>query len=273
MRCAKILIVEDEILVADSIKRSLGKHGYKFATLAVSGEKALQIAEKENPDLVLMDIVLKGDLDGIKTADQIRKQFGIPVIFLTAYSDNEIFQSAKITEPFGYIAKPFDTKQLILNIEMALFKSEMEKEKEKIIQKLQKEITERKKAEDALIEKNEFNFALFEYNPIETIAVDNEGRITMFNQVNRNSGDRIPKIGDKMYKDYAGRHEIDMYTELLECIRTNKSKEFPERKYGDRFISINIAPFPHGAVITSQDITECKEAAESLKASRSELQK
>ena len=114
MRRANILIVEDEVIIADSIKNSLKKHGYRVAYLAASGEKALQIAEKENPDLVLMDIVLKGELDGINAADQIRKQLGIPVIFLTAYSNNEIFQSAKITEPFGYITKPFDDKQLVL---------------------------------------------------------------------------------------------------------------------------------------------------------------
>ena len=114
MRCEKILIVEDEVIVADSIKNNLKKHGYRVASLAASGEMALQIAEKENPDLVLMDIVLKGELDGINAADQIHKKFGIPVIFLTAYSNNEIFQSAKTTEPFGYITKPFDDKQLVL---------------------------------------------------------------------------------------------------------------------------------------------------------------
>ena len=264
MPSSKILIVEDELILADNIKISLEKHGYDVVSLAVSGEEALRAAEKEKPDLVLMDIVLKGDLDGINTADQIRKQFGIPVIFITAYSEEEIFQSAKITEPFAYITKPFDTRQLIINIEMALYKSELDKEKEKLIQDLNKEITERKQIEESLREKNELNFALFEHNPIETIAVDTEGRITNFNLAKKKSGDRLPAIGDVMYRDYAGRHEIDMYTELLECIRTGKSKEFPERKYGDRFISINIAPFPHGAVITSQDITNQKEAEEQL---------
>ncbi|MBT4485491.1 MAG: PAS domain S-box protein [Candidatus Latescibacteria bacterium] len=126
------------------------------------------------------------------------------------------------------------------------------------------DITERKKAEEALREKNEFNFALFEYNPIETIAVDNEGRITMFNQVKKNSSDRIPKISDKMYKDYAGKHEIDMYAELLECIKTNKIKEFPEQKYNKKFLSIRISPFKYGAIITSQDITERKKAEEDV---------
>jgi len=120
MHHKKILIVEDEILVADNIKKTIEKNGYDATSLAVSGEKALQIAEAENPDLVLMDIVLKGEMDGINTADRISKQFGIPIIFLTAYSDEDTFKRAKITEPFGYIAKPFETRQLCMAIEIAL---------------------------------------------------------------------------------------------------------------------------------------------------------
>ena len=252
MRRAKILIVEDEIIVADDIKNNLEKHGYKIASLAASGEKALQIAEKENPDLVLMDIVLKGELDGINAADQIRKQFGIPVIFLTAYSNNEIFQSAKITEPFGYITKPFDTKQLILNIEIALYKSEMEEELKK---------------------REAFNFALFEYNPIETIVVDREGKIIKTNLAKMRSGNRLPKTGDIMYKDYAGKHKIDMFGELMKSIKTNKVKKFPEKKYGNKFLSITISPFPQGAIIISQDITMSKKDEEELKKSKLKLQR
>ena len=128
----KILIVEDEILVADNIKKTIEKNGYDVASLAVSGEKALQIAEEEKPDLVLMDIVIKGEMDGIITAERISKQFGIPVIFLTAYSDEDTFKRAKITEPFGYITKPFERRQLCMAIEMALYKSKMEKERQKL---------------------------------------------------------------------------------------------------------------------------------------------
>ena len=131
------------------------KHGFDVTALAVSGEEALQIAEEENPDLVLMDIILKGEMDGIITADNIREQYGIPVIFLTAYSDEKFLQGSKLTEPFEYITKPFNVKQLCMSIEIALYKSKIEKEKEKLIQKLQKEITERKKIEEELKELNE----------------------------------------------------------------------------------------------------------------------
>ena len=122
-----------------------------------------------------------------------------------------------------------------------------------------KDITERKLAEEELREKEEFNFALFQHSPIQTIVVDQEGRVVKINMAKRKSGDRVPNIGDVMYKDYAGRHEIDMHSELMECMRSGKEKIFPELKYDDKFLNISIASFPKGAIITSQDITEQKQ--------------
>ena len=132
-------------------------------------------------------------------------------------------------------------------------------------------ITERMKAEEELREKEEFNFALFQYNPIETVVVDREGRVLKVNMAKRKSGDRLPNIGDVMYKDYAAKHEIDMHAELMECIRSGKTKRFPELKYGDKFLNITIAAFPKGAIIASQDTTEQKKAEEEVKNSQSQL--
>jgi PAS domain S-box-containing protein len=123
---------------------------------------------------------------------------------------------------------------------------------------------ERKRAEEALRGKKEFSSALFEYNPVVTVVVDREGQVTMFNRAKMKSGDRLPNIGDVMYRDYAGTHERDMYGELMECIRSGRSKEFPELKYQQRFLSITIAPFPEGAIIISQDITDRKRAEDAL---------
>ena len=128
------------------------------------------------------------------------------------------------------------------------------------------ESSERKKAQEAIEEKEAFNFTLFNYNPIQTIVVDNEGRVVKSNLAKRNSGDRLPNIGDVMYVDYAGKHEIDMRAELMECIRTGKKKDFAELKYGDKFLNVTIAPFPQGAIITSQDITERKRSEEEYRA-------
>ncbi|EKE10710.1 MAG: hypothetical protein ACD_15C00210G0001 [uncultured bacterium] len=106
--------------------------------------------------------------------------------------------------------------------------------------------------------------ALFEHNPLEIIVVDLEGRIVKYNMAKRNSGDRLPNIGDVMYRDYAGRHKNDMYQEMMECLKSGKTKIFPEQVYGDKILSITIAAFPMGAAITAVDITDLKLAEKKL---------
>jgi len=124
---SNILVVEDERVVAEDIKSSLLDLGYTVAAIVASGEEAIQKVRKTQPDLVLMDIVLKGKINGIDTAQQIRTRFDIPVIYLTAYADDTTLQRARITEPFGYIIKPFQNQELYSAIEMALYKHKMEK--------------------------------------------------------------------------------------------------------------------------------------------------
>jgi PAS domain S-box-containing protein len=126
-------------------------------------------------------------------------------------------------------------------------------------------ITEQKENEKKLTEREAFNFALFNYSPAETIVVDHYGKVIKSNLAKRQSGDRIPKIGDIMYKDYGSKHEKDMYAELMKCIKTGKNKNFPQMKYGDKYLSISIAPFSEGAIIISQDITERIKAEKALR--------
>ncbi len=126
MARTKILLVEDEGIVAKDIADTLKSQGYDVPAIASSGEQAIEKAEQIQPDLVLMDIVLKGDMDGIAAAEQIRRRFDIPVVYLTAYTDDKTVQRAKITEPFAYITKPFETRELCTNIEMALYKHKAE---------------------------------------------------------------------------------------------------------------------------------------------------
>lgn len=125
----RILIVEDEHIVAMGIKRMLKSLGYTVTGVASSGEDAISKAESTFPDIVLMDIMLKGDMDGVEATREIKERFDIPVVYLTAYSDNNILERAKITEPFGYIIKPFDEKDLYSSIEVALHRQRKEKEK------------------------------------------------------------------------------------------------------------------------------------------------
>lgn len=126
MLSTNIMIVEDERIVAMDIKSSLENLGYTVTAIASSGEAALKKVAETQPELVLMDIQLKGDMDGVETAKEIRKNFNIPVIYLTANADNTTLQRAKITEPYGYILKPFEEKELNISIEMALYKHQKE---------------------------------------------------------------------------------------------------------------------------------------------------
>ncbi len=126
MTAAKILIVEDESIIAMTIEQALTGLGFDIAGIASTGEKAIELAEKRWPDLILMDIRLAGEMDGIEAAGQIRARFGLPIIFLTSHSDDAILKRARVTEPHGYILKPFEERELHIAIEMALYKHRAE---------------------------------------------------------------------------------------------------------------------------------------------------
>lgn len=133
MNKTKVIIVEDESIVAKDIQNILKNLGYIIPAVVSSGDKALDEVEKHQPDLVLMDIMLKGDMSGIQAAEIIRERFDIPVVFLTAYADESTIEKAKSAIPYGYIIKPFKEKELETTIEMAINKhlSDMEMKKER----------------------------------------------------------------------------------------------------------------------------------------------
>lgn len=131
MSKTNVLVVEDESIVSKDIQHSLKKLGYNVVGAAASGDRAIELARSENPDIVLMDIMLKGDMNGIETADVVKREMSIPVIFLTAYADEATLAKAKVTEPYGYIIKPFKEVDLHTSIEMALYKHKKEREVEK----------------------------------------------------------------------------------------------------------------------------------------------
>jgi len=133
----KILVVEDEGIVVLHIKKTLERLGYEVTGIAATGEDAIIKAMEDRPDLVLMDIVLKGAVDGIDAAEKIRAIFSIPVIYLTAHADEMTLERAKLTEPAGYIVKPFRKRDLFIAIEFALYKSRAEAERLTLVQELQ----------------------------------------------------------------------------------------------------------------------------------------
>lgn len=121
---AKIMVVEDEIVVAMEIQTRLIALGYRVTGIVADGEEAVDLAEKTSPDLVLMDVKLAGGIDGIDAARHIRERHNIPVIYVTAHADDDTLQRAKLTYPLGYIVKPFSDSDLRASIEVALSKHE-----------------------------------------------------------------------------------------------------------------------------------------------------
>lgn len=128
MQKTKILVVEDESIVARDIRNMLLGLGYEVSAVVPGAKRALQIARQKRPDLVLMDIMLQGEITGVEAAEKMYTELNIPVVYLTAYADSTTVQEAKKAEPFGYIIKPFEERELQTTIEIALYKYKMEKE-------------------------------------------------------------------------------------------------------------------------------------------------
>jgi PAS domain S-box-containing protein len=175
MEKPSIFIVEDERIVAEDIGETLKKLGYLISGIAVSGEVALEKIREILPDLVLMDIHLAGTMDGIEAAGQIHTLYDIPVIYLTAYADNELLERAKVTEPYGYVLKPFNDREIHSVIEMALYKHA---------------INEKVRERDSTIH------ALVNTTPDAMLLLDNDGNILAANdpmaqRLNRKAGDLV----------------------------------------------------------------------------------
>jgi len=128
MNHEKILIVEDEKIIALDLQRRLERFGYSVAGMASDGAGAIALAGEREPDIILMDIMLAGDIDGIEAASRIKALYSIPVIFLTAYTDEKTLERAKEVEPFGYILKPFKERELYTTIDIALYKCSIERQ-------------------------------------------------------------------------------------------------------------------------------------------------
>ena len=156
----QILIVEDELIVAKDLQLRLELLGYEIIGVAVNKNEAMELLRYYHPQLVLMDIMLKDGDDGIELARTFRKEYSIPVIFLTAYSDNTTLQRAKLIEPFGYLIKPFEEREIHAVIEMTLYKHEMELK---------------------LLRSEQWLSSMMQSLGDAAVAVDNQGNINFFN--------------------------------------------------------------------------------------------
>lgn len=209
MEKAKILIVEDESVVAMELETNLIRLGFEVTSIVNTGQKAIEQAKDKPPDIILMDIRIKGNIDGIETAEIIRSRFDIPVVFSTAYLDQERIERAKLTMPFGYILKPIQERELKVTLEMAMYVS--------------KAHNERKQAEAAL-RKNEILFhRILDYAPIGVELSDIHGKITYCNrsicQIHQLDEDKI--IGKYLWEfPHTEESKAQAKKDYFECINT-----------------------------------------------------
>lgn len=140
-----ILIVEDDKNVAAVLEARLQSFGYDVCAVTETGAQAIHQNRSHEPDLILMDILLKGDMNGIETAEQIGSEYDVPIIYLSCLNTDEVMDRAARTNPYGYIIKPYNNSELRLTIEIALVKHAAAKEREKLIKALEKSLEEIKR--------------------------------------------------------------------------------------------------------------------------------
>jgi two-component system, response regulator PdtaR len=251
MSQASIFIAEDELIEAEDIRQTLEKLGYAIAGMGRTGESVLETLRCLRPDLVLMDIHLAGIMDGIDTAEQIRALYHIPVIFLTAHADESTLERAKITEPYGYVLKPFDERELHSSIEVALYKHRMEeeaKENERTIRILANAIP------DAVM--------LLDHNR-KIIALNDAMARRLGNTYSRPGGDSAIQFDrDGMF--------TSLESQIDELIQSGCPVRF-EEKNGDEWFEISLIPINGQAMpkprvfVQYHDITDHKQFEEQLK--------
>lgn len=134
---ARILLVEDEAILALQIKETLRQMGYAITAICASGDSAIESVTSDRPDLILLDINIQGEIDGIEVASRIRGRDEIPIIFMTAHSEDSTIMRARTVEPYGYLLKPVNNKELQIAVEVALYKARIDREKAQLTRELQ----------------------------------------------------------------------------------------------------------------------------------------
>lgn len=263
----RIMVVEDEGIIAQDIKNCLEGLGYVVPDVVFTGREAIQRAEELRPDLVLMDIVLKGEIDGIETAAEIRKKYNIPIVYLTAYEDDKTLKRAKMTEPLGYILKPFEERYLRSSIEMALYKHQMEtrlKENERWLSTILKSVG------DGVIVADEKGLIKF-MNPVAEVLTGWE--------LKELAGSKASDLLKLLDEDTREVMENPLERVLKENIIIGRSNHTILINRDGREISIDHSSSPlrddkgrvTGAVLIIQDISERKISETALKESENKF--
>ncbi|UCB47476.1 MAG: PAS domain S-box protein [Spirochaetota bacterium] len=263
------MIAEDESNVAIEIKNRTLNMGYSVSAVVTSGKEAIKRAKESIPDLILMDVKLKGKMDGVEAAEHIHKQFNIPVVYLADYEDNETLKKAKITEPFGYILKPFEERELHAAIELALYRYNM--------------VMRLKESEHWLS-------TIFKSIADAVIVINKKGNITFMNPASESLtgwnkqealGRNLPEVFNIIYEHTCESDESSLLKPIEEGAHINlvdrmmlldkKGKEIP--------IDFRASPIQDknenisGSVLVFRDITGRKLAEQELKSSLTKLRK
>lgn len=265
----KILIVEDEGIQALDIQHSLVSMGYPEPVIAFSGQEAVEKAGELRPDVVFMDIMLHGEMDGVTTAERIRDQFGIPIIYLTAYANDDIVQRAKKTHPYGYIVKPFKEKDLHVAIEIAFYKHSMEK---KLRDSYEWFATTLRSIGDAAIATDKNGIITF-MNPVaETLTGWKVGeglnkRLSdVFRIINRDTRRTVENPAEKVLREGAvvglANHTVLISKDGKEILIDDSAATIKDDR-GDVI----------GVILVFRDVTERERAAEQLQRAHDELEK
>lgn len=254
MNKTKILVVEKESAVADDIKMSLKRLGYSVCGIAISGEEAIKKAEELHPDLVLMDFVLDG-IGGIETAGIICSRFNIPVVYLIPNADKRTLKKAKISEPFGYILKPFKDRDLHSTVEIVLYKHKMEnrlKESEEKYRTLYSSLNEGVCLQEMIYDKSgkAVDYRIKDFNPAYEMITGLKREKAVGNE-----GSRLYGTGDAPY--------LDIYAEVASSGKaTSFETYFPPLK---KHLSISVFPLEKDKLVTLiSDISERKEVEEAI---------
>ncbi|MBI5727191.1 MAG: PAS domain S-box protein [Ignavibacteriales bacterium] len=257
MKKPRILIAEDERIVVLDLQKRLLALDYEIAGVATTSKECINAVQTNRPDIILMDIILKGDKDGISTAAEIKERFGIPVVYLTAHTDDQTIQRAKITEPYGYIIKPFEMKDLQTTLEIALYRSQME----------------------ARLSESEIKYRTLVQTATDAVLIlDTDGYITSVNPksaqmfgypVEQMAGASIKKILPDVFINHL-EHGVKRFLEVGKPITADVLEVTARKNSGENFpVEIAFSSWNTGQVLyftlIVRDITKRKQTEDELK--------
>jgi len=293
----RLLIVDDQVTISINLEVLLRSMGHDVVGVASSGKKAVEMARSLNPDLILMDVVMPGELDGIEAADKIRSDLDIPIIFISGYSEEGLVDRAKHVEPFGYLLKPFQEDQLKVAIDIAMYKKDMDRQLQKahdeldqkveertaellqLNEQLRQEIAERQQAEASLRESEARARALLNAPSDSALLLDLEGTVLAANKIAaKRLGKRVSQLLDMcVYDLFPSALVKSRRAKADQVISSGNPRRFKDERAGMILDSTIYPVFDEGGkvvqlAIYGKDITKERKALQDLKKREKELE-